>query len=158
MSGFSSSPAPPATPDGQTLSCGPFWPDIDINDFRNAMRIGGTAIPDDRVSDALLGAVISVDRDLSLWRASREADGNATLVSVSDVQIGGENRLALIFRRAVYAYAAADLLETHRDVTATGTGQSRAPEMDMRADDHRRNAVHAIRDIKGLGRTTVELI
>lgn len=158
MSGFVSSPAPAATPPGETLACGPFWPDIDINHFRDAQRIGGTLIPTRRVSDALLGAVMAVESDLGAWRAAQEAGGFARLVDVPSAQIGAERRLVLLWRRAVYAHATADLVETHRDVTATGTGQAPLAEFDLRADDHRRNATHAIRTILGTTRTAVELI
>lgn len=158
MSGFISSPAPAATPPGTTLACGPFWPDIDVNAFRDSQRIGGTLIADARVQDALMSAVITVDGDLADWRTTQETAGSASLADVGSPEIGGESRLVRLWRRAVYSYATADLRETHGDVTATGTGQSRAGELDMSAEDHRRNALHAVRDIKGTGRTAVELI
>ncbi|MDD3799369.1 MAG: head completion/stabilization protein [Novosphingobium sp.] len=158
MSGFVSSPAAPASAPGTVLECGPFWPDIDLNGFRDSQRIGGTLIPDNRVKDALQGAVMTVDADLDEWRTAQEEGGHARLADVPSTQIGTETRHVLLWRRAVYAYATADLVETHRDVTATGNGQAAAPELDQRAEDHRRNALHAIRAILGKGRTAVELI
>lgn len=157
-SGFISSPAPAATPPGTRLECGPFWPDLDVNEFRDACRIGGTLIPDPRVRAALLGAVLAADAELQDWRAAQEGAGFATLAAVPAPALGGESRLALLWRRAVQALASADLVETHRDVTAAGAAQTIGPEMDLRADVHRRNATHAIRDIRGATRTTVELI
>ena len=158
ISGFVSSPAPAATPPGTDLDFGPFWPSIDVNHFRDTQRIGGTAIPDARLTAALIGAVIAVEHDLSAWRADREAEGKAKLEDVAQDTYGTEGRLVLLWRRAVYAFATADLAETHRDVTATNTGQARAPELDNRADDHRRNGIHAVREILGVNRTAVELI
>lgn len=158
MSGFISSPAPAATPPGTEVDFGPFWPKVDVNHFRDSQRIGGTAIPDTRLIDALTGAALAVDHDLSAWRAAQEAAGAAELNDVAQPQIGADKRLVLLWRRAVYSFATADLAETHRDVTATGTGQARAPEQDNRADDHRRNGLHAIREILGVNRTAVELI
>lgn len=158
MAGFVSSPAPAVTPPGSKLECGPFWPDIDINHFRDSQRIGGTLIPDHRVKDALLGAVMSVEADLGTWRQTQEQAGHSDLLVVPSPQIGGETQLALLWRRAIYAFATADLVETHRDVTATGSAASAMGELDQRADDHRRNAIHAIRAILGKGRTAVELI
>lgn len=157
-SGFISSPAPSPTPPGASLACGPFWPDVDLNAFRDSCRIGGTLIPDARVRSALLGAVLAVDDELQLWRAAQEDAGFATLAAVPAPRLGGESRLALLWLRAVHSLATADLVETHRDVTAAGAAQTIGPEMDQRADDHRRNAIHAIRDIRGTTRTTVELI
>ena len=158
MNGWISSPAPAATPEGTTLDFGPFWPEIDLNHFRDSQRIGGTAIPDARLADAIIGAVIKVEHDLADWRAAREAEGTDKLEDVEQATLGNVKRLALLWRRAVYAFATADLAETHRDVTATGTGQVHAPELDCRADDHRRNGIHAIREILGVNRTSVELI
>jgi len=158
MSGFISSPAPAATPPGVTVGCGPFWPDVDVNHFRDSQRIGGTLITDSRIRDAITEAAIKVDDDLTGWRAAREAEGHASLDTIPAPEIGGTSRLVLLWRRAVYGHATADLVETHRDITATGAGQSAGQELDQRAEDHRRNALHAIRAIRGAGRSTVELI
>lgn len=158
MTGFVSSPAPAVTPPGTMLACGPFWPDIDINHFRDSQRIGGTMIPDNRVTDALLGAIVDVETDLGAWRAALEEAGHARLADAPSAQIGTESRLVVLWRRAVYAYATADLVETHRDVTAAGPAQTALGELDQRAEDHRRNAIKAVRAMLGKNRSTVELI
>ncbi|MCC2602758.1 head completion/stabilization protein [Sphingopyxis yananensis] len=158
MSGFVSSPAPQVTPAGKMLACGPFWPDLDINHFRDTQRIGGTLIADPRVEMALQNAVLTADGDLGAWRGAAERAGAVRLADVPSAMIGGKARLALLWRQAIYALATAELIETHRDVTATGTGQSRGDALDDRAEDHRRTAIHAIRAIKGVKRTAVELI
>ncbi|MPT48059.1 MAG: head completion/stabilization protein [Sphingobium sp.] len=158
MSGFISSPAPAASPPGETLDFGAFWPEIDINHFRDSQRIGGTLIPPARVKTALINAVMTVEDDLAVWLATQRAAGYTMLADVPATQIADESRLVLRWRQAVYGIATADLAETHADVTVTGTGQARAGELDWRADDHRRNALQAIRAIKGKDRTTVELI
>lgn len=58
----------------------------------------------------------------------------------------------------MFAFAAADLLETHGDVTATKDGLATSEIRCETAADHRRNGIHALRDIIGKPRTTVELI
>lgn len=158
MSGFVSSPAADISPEGQTLACGPFWPDVDINHFRDTQRIGGTLIAGPRVTMALQNAVLTADGDLAVWRSKREGEGHETLADVPSAQLGDESRLELLWRQAVYGLATAELIETHRDVTATGNGQSRGDALDDRAEDHRRMVLHAIRAIKGVKRTAVELI
>ena len=158
MSSFISSPAPAASEPDSALSFWPFWPDIDLNHFRDVQRVGGTLVPDARVANALTVAAIGVDGDLSEWRAAKEIEGYRSLEAVPCPLMGDESRLVLSWRIAVYNYATAELRETHGDLTATGTGQSRAEWLDMSADDYRRNAIHAVRDILGKGRTTVELI
>jgi hypothetical protein len=158
MSGFVASPGTPVPPDPAPLECGSFWPDIVLTDFRDAMRVGGTMIADARVRLALLGGVVEVERPLASWRALQEAAGYEALEEVPDSEIGGESRLVILWRRAVYASAAADLLETHRDITVTDAGTARAGMNGETADDHRRNATRAIRAILGVTGTAVELI
>lgn len=158
MSGFVSSPAPAITPPGKQLACGPFWPDLDLNHFRDSQRIGASSIPDARVETALINAVMTADGDLARWREAQEDAGHSALADVPSRQIGTQHRLSLLWQQAVYGLATADLIETHRDITATGIGQTRGEEMNDRAQDHRRAAIHAIRAIKGKDRTTVELI
>ncbi len=158
MTGFIASPPEPASPAGAKVEAGPFWPDIDLNTARDIVRIGSSTIPDARLIAAVEGAIISVDNDLADWRAVQEDAGFTTLAGVSDRQINGKPRLAVLWQRAVLATATADLMETHRDVTATKEGAARAEEILPTADDHRRNAVQAVRDIKGKRRITSELI
>lgn len=158
MSGFISSPPPPASPDGATVEAGPFWPSVDVNHFRDAMRIGGQEIPEPRVREALIGAIITADDNLGAWRAEQEAAGHATLLDVPVPEIANISKYVLLWRRAVFAFACADLIETHRDVTATRDGGARAENERLAPDDHRRNGIHAIRDMRGERRTAVELI
>jgi len=158
MSGFVSSPPSPVSPDGDTIEGGGFWPDVDVNLFRDTMRIGGQAIAQARVHEALIGAIIAVDIELARWQADQVAAGFAKLDDVPAPRIGGRSVKASLWQRAVFSHATADLLETHRDVTATGEGQKRADENALTPDDHRRNAIHAIRDLLAVTRTGVELI
>ncbi len=150
--GLVASPPDPDSPLGETVAFLPFWPSVDVNAFRNTMRIGGNNIPDDRLKFALEGALVSVDNDLADWKATQINAGHATLDDVADA------RASACWLRAVRALATADLMETHRDVTATREGEARAEELVPTAADLRRVAVHAIRDILGVGRTTIELI
>lgn len=158
MTGFIASPPAPASPDGSIIEAGPFWPDIDVNLFRDAMRIGGQAIPEARVREALIGGIITADDNLTSWRAAHEAEGREALSDVASPTFDGQSRLLLLWRRAVHAFATADLIETHRDVSATKDGATRADLDGCTPGDHRRNGIHAIRDMKGDRRTAVELI
>lgn len=168
MSGFIASPPAPASPPGSTVAAGDFWPEIDVNLFRDAMRIGNQAIPHARVSEALIGGIVVAADNLAEWRAEQEAAGHASLAAVPAQTIAhgtgtgngsvAESRLVILFRRAVHAFAAADLIETHRDLTASPVGEAQAWRQAVTPDDHRRNAIHAIRAILDRPRTAVELI
>lgn len=159
MTGFIASPQPPASPPESQIDAGGFWPALDINHFRDSMRIGNQSIPDPRVREAVMGAIVIADDNLSTWRAQHEAAGIDALKDVPSRGLTqGETYLTLLWRRAVYAFAAADLIETHRDVAATPLGVKQADQQSLTPDDHRRNAIHAIRTIRGERRTSVELI
>lgn len=158
MSDMVFNPPAPASPPGATVHAGPFWPEIDLNDFRDTMRVGGTTPPDPRLIAAITGAILTVTGDLTDWRTAQETLGHAALSEVPSEAMGTDTRLVLIWRRAVYAYAAADLVETHRDISATKAGFDRAEEPALTADDHRRNGLHAVRDLKGLRRIRAALI
>jgi hypothetical protein len=151
MSGFIASPPSPASPAGAKITGGTFWPEIDVNDFRDAMRVGGGTVTETRIKPALRDAMISVGMDLKAWRLANIAAGFLTLAAVpcDDDEIDGETAYVALWRRAVYATATADLVETHRDLTATAEGARRAEEFMPAAGDHRRNAIRAIRAILG---------
>jgi hypothetical protein len=93
------------------------------------------------------------------WRAAREAEGCASLAEVEPARtIGGKPRAVVLYTRAVRCAAAAELAETHRDVTATTHGQARADDEKLTAADYRRMVTEAIRDLLGTTRVAVELI
>lgn len=134
-----------------------WWPGVSIGDFRASMRIG-EMVGAVRVRDALIAALIAVDRELIGWRAAKTAAGAADLEAVEAPSFGGESRAVQLWRRAVYTTAAADLADTHNDITATDRGRLEREERATAADDHRRAATLAIRDLLGLTRSRVRLL
>lgn len=156
--GVSFSPEPPASPEDATVTGEAFWPSIDVNHFRDTMRVAGTTIPHARMEEALLQASLTVDTELAAWRLLQIEAGHDTLADVPSSAIGQQTRLTLTWRRAVYHYAAADLAESHADLMSKPTSADRNQEVFLSASDYRRNATHAVRDILGVTRTAVELI
>jgi hypothetical protein len=57
------------------LSGDGWWPDIDCNDMREALRIGD-AVTHARLIMALESALITVTDDLAPWRAPRRLPGS----------------------------------------------------------------------------------
>jgi len=160
MAGFVSNPpgsiASPPAPDNVVAGDG-FYPALTLADVREAMRIPEQVTPL-RLREAVIGAVITVTRDLFAWKLAQLAAGRTALEQAATAEIAGEPDTVLLYRRAVYAYAAADLVDTHHDIAASRDGQERAEQRALSADEHRRNGIHAVRDILGLGRIAVELI
>jgi hypothetical protein len=154
MSGFvataTTSPVPP-------ISTGGWFPDIDPTEARAVMRLDGT-VTNERLVECLCNAISSVQDELDAWEQQQRALGRASLAEVPSKSINGVSRLVMLYKRAVHAYAQAELLEKYRELDTTGRGDRRADALNETADDYRRNVRYAIRDILGRPRATVELL
>lgn len=145
------SPTPPAVIAGDG-----WWPDLTIADFKSLKRIPNT-VTDARIREALLTGMIDAARQLQTWRAAQEAAGIEKLEDIEGPTFNGEKEKVILWRKAVFATAAAELADTHNDITATAAGRERTEIRATSADEHRRDATQAIRAIKGLGRNRVAL-
>ena len=148
---------PPAgAADASVVTNDNWFPDIELAHFRGQMRIR-----DNVTVDRQRGAIITVGNDLVAWAAARRTAGAASLTTIVDVPnptIGGEPVLVHLYRRAVYAYAKADLVERYRDIDTTTAGQRKSEDLDVSVEELRRDGTWAVRDMLGRTRTTVELI
>jgi hypothetical protein len=148
---------PPAqVADGVVAGDG-WWPDVDLAALRDTARIDTTVTPA-KLREAVVMAMLDLDRQLACWRAPLEAAGAANLAAVAQPVFAGQKRLVLLYTRAVVAAVVADLAERTRDSTATSAGLDRAEELLTVADDCRRNARWAVSDLMGRRRATAELI
>lgn len=153
MSGFvASAPAQPFT-----LTNDEFWPDIDANHLRERQRIGGN-VSAPRLEEAAVAAMISVNRELRKLKLRYQAMGHADLASVPSDKIQDESELTHTYKRAIYCTVSAEVAERYRTYSATNTGAAKGEEEEQSADDYRRDARFAIRDLLGISRTTVELL
>jgi hypothetical protein len=151
---------PAAAPDASVVTNDGWFPDIALAHFRGQVRIRDS-VTVDRQRGAIIGAIMTVGNDLVAWAAARRTAGAANLATVVDVPnpvLDGEPALLHLYRRAVYAYAKADLVERYRDIDTTTAGQRKADELDASVDELRRDGSWAVRDMLGRTRTTVELI
>ena len=151
-------PPRPASPPAVQVSAGDWYPAIDLNRTRDVLRLG-EVVTHTRLIEAVRGAVLHVMDELSAWRAAQVDAGHASLDAVApEIRIDGVSRLSHLWMRAVRFTAAAELAETHRDISATSEGSNRADSQLLSAADYRRLATAAIRDMLGTTRTAVELI
>ncbi|AXB75481.1 head completion/stabilization protein [Novosphingobium sp. P6W] len=134
-----------------------FFPDIDPAAVRESARIP-TSITPARLRAAILGAIMRVEPDLRAFAADCVTAGSATLAAVPAPQLDGQSVQLIRYARAVALYTKAELIERHRDFDTTAAGGGQADELTPSVDDLRRDAQHAVRDIVGRSRTTVELI
>lgn len=152
---FIANPAAPPPAEVADVIAGDGWyPAVSIAAFRDAMRIPA-AVTAPRVREALIGAMLVVTRALRRWR---DASTAASLEDVGSQAVGGEPAAVVLWRRAVYATAAADLADTHNDISATEAGRDRRDIRATAADDLRRVATVAIRDLLGVGPARVRLL
>ena len=105
----------------------PFFPVIDLTNFREVMRIEAN-ISSSRVYHAALEAVAHVNGQLKKYRISAVQVGKSTLAETgdSDDVINGESVKTIHYRRAVYCYAKSLLLEKYADTEPSGKAGERA--------------------------------
>lgn len=141
---------PPITNDG-------FFPDIDPRDIRAAQRVP-SSITAARLRAAILGAMMTARIDLAAFASAAQAGGHSRLADMPAATLDGFSVLVLAYNRAIGLYAKAELIERHRDFDLTSAGASQASELEGSIGELRRDAQHALRDLKGINRTTVDLI
>jgi hypothetical protein len=150
--------AVPETPtDATTIGNDGWFPDIDLNELRETMRLDGT-VTHERLRPATLDAMASINAELGAWQAEQRAAGHADLASVPAQQLGGISTHVLRYRRAIYNQTRADLTEQYRAYDATKSGAQHAEDLEATIGESRRNVRWALNDLRGIPRTTIELI
>lgn len=159
MSGFVAVAPTTIEPDTESdaLANDGWFPDLSLSAIRDSTRLDGT-ITDARLRDAARYAMSEVNRLLEAYKAEQVAAGVASLAEVNAAEIAGENRLLMLYRRAVTCTLHADLLERYRDFDSTEAGLRRATELDPAVGEQRRNARWAVSDIQGKPHSVVDLI
>ncbi|MFT4454962.1 head completion/stabilization protein [Pseudomonas sp. RTCS2] len=139
------------------ISNGTFWPEINGQHLRAAMRITD-AVTDDRLEVAAVNAMIEANRELAGYRDAQQAQGHASLADVPAEPIKGESQLLHLYRRVIYCNALAELVERYSSFDATNSGEKKVTEEETSADQLRRDARKALRTLLGISHTTVELL
>jgi len=151
-------PAPTPETVEAAIASSAFWPSINPADIREEQRIDNTVTPV-RLKATLIEAIAATNNALAGWRTTQQVlGGHAALADVPAEQIAEQSILVHRYRRAVGCLAKALLLERYRDFDSTGKGDKKAEGLTDPIDDHRRDHLHALADITGRSRCTVELI
>ncbi|MBD3832881.1 MAG: head completion/stabilization protein [Brevundimonas sp.] len=150
-------PTPPASAAEGVVAADGWWPDVDLAQLRDIVRLNQTKIPIARLTEAVQVAILDIAEELSTWRAEHGA-GLPGLAAVPGMMVGGESSYVIRWRRAIAACVAADLGERLLGQSSTAAGHDRAAELLPEADLHRRNVVHAVRLFLGQPRIIAELI
>ncbi|EPJ56361.1 MAG: hypothetical protein OFPI_00280 [Osedax symbiont Rs2] len=134
-----------------------FFTQIDPGLFRELMRLD-SAVTNPRIRQALIDAMGKVNTDLATWKNLQIENGYALLADVPADKIDGKSIHENDYQRAVYCFAKAEITERYQDYDSSGSGVSKAEEMQATIDDYRRQAILAIRRILGQPQSTIELI
>ena len=134
-----------------------WFPDIKLEDVRDELRLDGT-VTVERLKPAVIAAIIHVNKELSLFKQSKQLLGVADLSGVEADKVNDESVLVADYRRAVFCTVKADLIERFRDFDSTAEGNKKVELLVDSAGEQRRNAQWAIQNIKGEPHMTVELI
>lgn len=149
-----SPPTTPSPPIADAVANDGWFPSMSIDDTRAILNVTTTITPV-RLRDAIIGGMLSINRQLRSWKLKTGADA---LDQVPQAMIGTTGELVEIYRRAVRAETAAILCDYYDTLSATDGGRKREETQEAPADHHRRIATHCVRDILGKGRTKVRLI
>ncbi|MEY0268889.1 head completion/stabilization protein [Morganella morganii] len=141
----------------ETLNSGDFFPDISLRHYQQSMLTDGK-VTTERLRHALVNAMIEVNRELADWKRSQMTAGFASMAVIPADHIGNESELVLLYRRAVYSHAKANLTERYRDTDTTGSGEKKAVALGETVDDLWRDVQWAIQRIKGESHNICELI
>lgn len=150
-------PEPVETSEKAIIKNDGFWPDIDLNQYREESRQDGT-ITQPRVIEAALFAINETNDRLSVWRLTQQKQGYMTVAEVPATKLHDESTRIQLYRTAVFCLMQARLTDRFRGFDTTGTGGKRADSLESTIDNLRRDAAWAINDIQAINRMTVELI
>lgn len=142
---------------GATIENDGWFPDIELTELREETRLDGT-VTDTRLRAAALDAMASCNDELGPWKARKLAAGYTRLADVPAPKLGNHSTHVIRYRRAVFNLVRADLTEQYRGYDSTKSGGQEAEALENTIDEARRNVRIALADIRGIRRTTVDLI
>jgi len=157
MSAFVTKPGAPVPAAEPPIAGDGFFPPVDPAKVRTEQRVADQ-VTAERLRAAVVNGMISASQDLAAWKAAQILAGYATLADVPALQIDGTSVNVTLYVTAVGCYAKARLVERMRDMDTTPAGDRAVDKLEPSVSELRRDAVHAIRDIRGETRTTVELL
>lgn len=135
----------------------PFWPDVDLSEFRSVMRTDGT-VTQPRLTQILLSAISEVNAELYDFRNRQQQLGYQALAEVPAEILDGQSERIRHYHNAVFCWARAVLNERYQDYDATASGMKRGEELAEASGDLWRDARRAVSRVQGAPHCTVELI
>ncbi|SUF99665.1 putative capsid completion protein [Salmonella enterica subsp. enterica serovar Hartford] len=121
--------APEQAPEqAEVIKNTPFWPDVDLSEFRSVMRTDGT-VTQPRLKQVVLTAISEVNAELYDFRNRQQMQGWRTLAEVPAEMLDGKSERIRHYHNAVFCWARAVLNERYQDYDATASGVKRGEEL-----------------------------
>lgn len=164
MNGLIAAPTVPLDEANAGVVADGWFPPVKLSAVRNAVHLGGGAITTAHLTAAIEGGMLHAMKELAAWRSRFASAGITGLAAVAPDQMLNNGPLTvLLWEKAVRHFAAAEIYEQHKDISASSDGLDRASEKLETADRHRRLALAAITDLMSIGgdpvpRNSVDLI
>ena len=135
-----------------------FWPDINASDFEKRRSVP-VDMDKDAIAMTLVSAVGQINIELMDVRSAHQAAGITQACDViSQPSIGAKNMLVILYEKAVYARAKAELLPECATTQMRDAGDNVAEREPETRDYLFAESLQHIRTIKGKGRSGVELL
>ena len=134
-----------------------FWPDLNLADFRSAMRTDGT-VTATQLRQVVLTAISEVNAELYDYRSRQQQLGYASLADVPAERLAGQSQRVHHYRNAVWCWTRAVLNERYQDYDATAAGVKRGEALEDATGDLWRDARWAISRVQDRPHSIVELI
>jgi hypothetical protein len=144
-------------PEMRTIDAGSFWPSLESGDFYDAYSIPAE-LPAVTVIGHLRRSIVCVRHALDDWRVEQESLGYATLTDVPQESVDGEGELSLLWARAVFCDAKAELLKETATLSRREVAENAAKSGEDTEEKYREFSQDAIRAIYGMDRISIELI
>lgn len=135
----------------------PFWPDVDLAEFRSVMRTDGT-VTQPRLKQLVMTAISEVNAELYGYRERQQVLGYHSLAEVPAEQFDGKSQRVHHYHNAIFCWARAVINERYQDYDATASGVKRGEELAEAIGDLWRDARWAISRVQDAPHCTVELI
>lgn len=146
-----------SNPEDKSIGCGTFYPAITRKEFFDAYRIP-LELPLSTVDTHLRQGIINVRRALKEWKAEQEIAGCATLASVPQEEVDDVGELTVLWNRAVYCEAKAEVLKETESANRREIAENSAKTSEETEEKYREFAQDAIRMIVGEGRVSIDII
>lgn len=139
----------------QQITGGTFWGGVSVSEFQESRAIP-LQIPLPLIKEALIYALHSVELDLQETAEHYRQSGIERVSDLDLPQINGSNRLQMLFKKAVFARAKAEILPEFATLSARELHENRNSVNEQKA--LHAEATMAIRAIKGKPRGGVHFI